>query len=73
MHKLNPHYLEEAISPKTRVIMLAHALGNPFNLDAVLDDFCQHSYGPAAAAMRAAHSFTRAPSASFSNFHSCLS
>jgi CDP-6-deoxy-D-xylo-4-hexulose-3-dehydrase len=27
--------LEEAISPKTRAIMLAHTLGNPFNLDAV--------------------------------------
>lgn len=28
--------LEEAVSPKTRAIMLAHALGNPFNLDAVM-------------------------------------
>jgi CDP-4-dehydro-6-deoxyglucose reductase, E1 len=32
--------LEEALSPKTRAVMLAHALGNPFNLDAVTD-FCQ--------------------------------
>lgn len=29
--------IEEAISPKTRAIMLAHALGNPFNLDVVTD------------------------------------
>jgi CDP-6-deoxy-D-xylo-4-hexulose-3-dehydrase len=27
--------LEEAITPKTKAIMLAHTLGNPFNLDAV--------------------------------------
>jgi CDP-6-deoxy-D-xylo-4-hexulose-3-dehydrase len=27
--------LEEAIGPRTRAIMLAHTLGNPFNLDAV--------------------------------------
>jgi CDP-6-deoxy-D-xylo-4-hexulose-3-dehydrase len=28
-------HLEEAISPRTRAIILAHTLGNPFNLDAV--------------------------------------
>ena len=28
--------LEEAISPKTRAIILAHTLGNPFDLDAVV-------------------------------------
>jgi CDP-6-deoxy-D-xylo-4-hexulose-3-dehydrase len=27
--------LEEAISPRTRAIILAHTLGNPFNLDAI--------------------------------------
>jgi CDP-6-deoxy-D-xylo-4-hexulose-3-dehydrase len=27
--------LEEAVSPKTRAIILAHTLGNPFNIDAV--------------------------------------
>jgi CDP-6-deoxy-D-xylo-4-hexulose-3-dehydrase len=32
---VNTQMLEEAISPKTRAIMLAHTLGNPFNLDAV--------------------------------------
>jgi CDP-4-dehydro-6-deoxyglucose reductase, E1 len=28
--------IEKAISPKTKAIMIAHALGNPFNLDAVM-------------------------------------
>jgi len=28
--------LEEAITPRTRAIILAHTLGNPFNLDAVM-------------------------------------
>ena len=28
--------LEEAISPRTRAIILAHTLGNPFNVDAVM-------------------------------------
>jgi len=30
-----PEKLEEAISPKTRAIMMAHTLGNPFDLDTV--------------------------------------
>jgi CDP-6-deoxy-D-xylo-4-hexulose-3-dehydrase len=34
--------LEEAIGPKTRAIMMAHTLGNPFNLDAVLDVVKHH-------------------------------
>ncbi len=29
--------LEQAYSPKTKAIMIAHALGNPFNLDAVME------------------------------------
>lgn len=29
--------LEEAISPKTKAIMVAHTLGNPINLDVVMD------------------------------------
>lgn len=29
--------IEKAISPKTKAIMLAHALGNPFNLDVVTE------------------------------------
>ena len=32
-----PEKLEEAISPKTRAIMMAHTLGVPFNLDVVND------------------------------------
>lgn len=31
----NEHALEEAIGPKTRAIMMAHTLGNPFNLDLI--------------------------------------
>jgi CDP-6-deoxy-D-xylo-4-hexulose-3-dehydrase len=31
----NENQLEEAISPKTKAIMMAHTLGNPFNLDLV--------------------------------------
>ena len=31
----NDDQLKEAISPKTKVIMMAHTLGNPFNLDLV--------------------------------------
>jgi CDP-6-deoxy-D-xylo-4-hexulose-3-dehydrase len=29
--------LEEAVTPRTRAVILAHTLGNPFDLDAVLD------------------------------------
>jgi len=29
--------LEEAISPKTKAIMIAHALGNPFNLNKIME------------------------------------
>ena len=34
--------LEEALSPRTRAIMLAHTLGNPFDLDAVTAFARQH-------------------------------
>lgn len=34
-HNIDVTKLEAAISPRTKAIMLAHALGNPFNLDAV--------------------------------------
>ncbi len=34
-HNIDTSKLEAAISPKTKAIMLAHSLGNPFNLDAV--------------------------------------
>jgi len=36
-YNVDVQYLEEAIGPKTRAIMLAHTLGNPFNVDAVLE------------------------------------
>lgn len=34
-HNIDVDKIEAAISPKTKAIMLAHSLGNPFNLDAV--------------------------------------
>jgi CDP-4-dehydro-6-deoxyglucose reductase, E1 len=36
-YNINVNQIEEAISPKTKAIMIAHALGNPFDLDAVLE------------------------------------
>jgi CDP-6-deoxy-D-xylo-4-hexulose-3-dehydrase len=42
-HNVDVCRLEDAISPKTKAVMLAHALGNPFNLDAVMA-FCER-YG----------------------------
>lgn len=35
--------LEEAITPKTKAIMVAHTLGNPFNLDAVMEVAKKHN------------------------------
>ena len=34
-HNINTDLIEEAITPKTRAIMLAHTLGNPFNLSKI--------------------------------------
>lgn len=34
-HNIDADKIEEAIGPKTKAIMLAHSLGNPFNLDIV--------------------------------------
>ena len=34
-YNIDPAKIEEAIGPRTRAIMLAHTLGNPFNLDVV--------------------------------------
>jgi CDP-6-deoxy-D-xylo-4-hexulose-3-dehydrase len=34
-HNIDPALIEAAIGPKTKAIMLAHSLGNPFNLDMV--------------------------------------
>lgn len=35
--------LAEAVSPKTRAIMMAHTMGNPFNLDAALEVANEHN------------------------------
>ena len=35
-HNIDPSKIEEAITNKTKAIMLAHSLGNPFDLDAVM-------------------------------------
>ena len=42
-YNIDVRYLEEAISPRTRAIMLAHTLGNPFNVDAVLEVVKRHN------------------------------
>ena len=34
-HNIDPALIEAAITPKTKAIMLAHSLGNPFNLEVV--------------------------------------
>ena len=39
-YNIDETMLEQALSPKTKAVMLAHSLGNPFNLQAVVD-FCR--------------------------------
>lgn len=39
-YNIDPNRIEEAISEKTRAIFVAHTLGNPFNLDKILE-ICQ--------------------------------
>ena len=39
-YNINIHQLENAISDKTKAIMIAHTLGNPFNLKSI-KDFCE--------------------------------
>lgn len=39
-YNINPALIEAAISPRTRAVMLAHTLGNPFNL-AVVTELCR--------------------------------
>ena len=41
-YNLDVTQLEAAVGPRTRAIMLAHTLGNPFNLDAVMDVARRH-------------------------------
>lgn len=35
-YNINPDLIEEAISKKTKAIMLAHTLGNPFDIDVIM-------------------------------------
>ncbi|SOC80333.1 CDP-6-deoxy-D-xylo-4-hexulose-3-dehydrase [Salinimicrobium sediminis] len=42
-HNINADLIEAAISPKTKAIMLAHTLGNPFNLEKVLEICKKHN------------------------------
>jgi len=35
-YNINASLIEDAITPKTRAIMLAHTLGNPYNLDEIM-------------------------------------
>ncbi len=42
-YNVDVSYLEDAIGPKTRAIMMAHTLGNPFDLDAVVDVMRRHN------------------------------
>ena len=41
-HNIDVTLLEEAITPKTKAIMLAHTLGNPFDLDTVVSVANKH-------------------------------
>jgi len=42
-HNIDVTKIEAAISPKTKAIMLAHSLGNPFNLKVVLEICKKHN------------------------------
>ncbi|MBW6458112.1 MAG: lipopolysaccharide biosynthesis protein RfbH, partial [FCB group bacterium] len=41
-YNADPAQLENAVSPKTKAIMLAHTLGNPFDLDTVMEVARKH-------------------------------
>lgn len=42
-HNIDVIQLEEAITPKTKAIMVAHTLGNPFNVEVVLEVAKRHN------------------------------
>ena len=42
-YNMDTRLLEEAITPKTRAIMIAHTLGNPFNLNKVMECAKKHN------------------------------
>jgi CDP-6-deoxy-D-xylo-4-hexulose-3-dehydrase len=41
-YNIDPERIEAAVSTRTRAIMIAHTLGNPFDLDAVMDVARRH-------------------------------
>lgn len=41
-YNMSTEYLEEAITPQTKAIIIAHTLGNPFELDKVMEIANQH-------------------------------
>jgi CDP-6-deoxy-D-xylo-4-hexulose-3-dehydrase len=41
-YNVDPAALEQAYSPRTRAVMIAHTLGNPFDLDAVMAFVTKH-------------------------------
>lgn len=41
-YNIDPERLQQAIGPKTRAIFLAHTLGNPYNLDVVMELVKKH-------------------------------
>ncbi len=42
-YNIDPSRIEEAISPRTKAIMIAHTLGNPFDLDTVINIARKHN------------------------------
>lgn len=42
-HNIDPTHLETAVSPRTKAIILAHTLGNPFNLDTIVEFANRHN------------------------------
>ena len=43
-HNIDAEKIEAAISPKTKAIMLAHSLGNPFNIKVVMEICRKHGF-----------------------------
>lgn len=42
-YNIKAELIEQAVSPKTKAIMIAHSLGNPFNLDVVMEVAKKHN------------------------------
>jgi CDP-6-deoxy-D-xylo-4-hexulose-3-dehydrase len=42
-YNIDPNKIEDAVTDRTRAIMMAHTLGNPFNLDAVIEVASKHN------------------------------